>query len=190
MAVRPSVVRPEIVSPKRFAGRPVRRIYVAVERATRLPLTDTLTDCHDCSRKVSVSRVWLTHRSTDGSLNAFPSGIRSAATAGPAASRVNAATSPVRLTAQASAHGGAGSRPPGFARRERGTRWHGDDLDGTALAVTALVLGGIGAAAGWTHARRLTPMRSAERRDAVLGWSIVGALIGVLALAALAGLLG
>jgi hypothetical protein len=46
------------------------------------------------------------------------------------------------------------------------------------LGILALVFAAIGAAAGWA---------SGERRDAVLGWSIVGALVGALAVAALLG---
>ncbi len=43
---------------------------------------------------------------------------------------------------------------------------------------------------GWVvdfDAEKLQPMDSGERRDAVLGWSIVGALVGALAVAALLG---
>ena len=61
------------------------------------------------------------------------------------------------------------------------------DLDGALLGVIALVLGTLGALIGWAHARTLPPMRSQERRDAVLGWGIVGLLIGAIGVAALLG---
>jgi hypothetical protein len=62
------------------------------------------------------------------------------------------------------------------------------DLDGAVLGVLALVFAVIGAATGWASARKLQPMRPGERRDAVLGWSIVGALVGALGVAAVLGI--
>lgn len=58
-------------------------------------------------------------------------------------------------------------------------------LDGTALRVTVVVLGVIGALVGWSEAKELRPMDSGERRDAYLGWGFVGALVFVIAVIAL-----
>jgi len=60
-------------------------------------------------------------------------------------------------------------------------------LDGAALGLVALLLGIIGGLVGWAEARKLRPMGSQERRDAVLGWGIVGLLVGLLAVVALVG---
>jgi hypothetical protein len=59
------------------------------------------------------------------------------------------------------------------------------DLDGLVLAVIALACALLGGAAGHAHGRTLTPLDSRERRDAVLGWSVVGALVGAIAIGAL-----
>lgn len=61
------------------------------------------------------------------------------------------------------------------------------DLEGVVLGVVALAFAAVGALAGWSSARDLQPMQSQERRDAVLGWGLVGALIGAVAVAALVG---
>lgn len=58
-------------------------------------------------------------------------------------------------------------------------------LGGIALAFVALALALLGACCGWARAQELTPLESQERRDAILGWSIVGALIGAIAIGAL-----
>jgi hypothetical protein len=63
------------------------------------------------------------------------------------------------------------------------------DLDGAALGVVAFALGVVGGLIGSAEARRLRPMESQERRDAVLGWSIVGVLATTVAVAALTGVL-
>lgn len=69
----------------------------------------------------------------------------------------------------------------------RGVGWL-VELDGAVLGVIALVLGVGGGLLGWREARKLKPMESHERRDAMLGWSIVGLLIGFVVMAALTGI--
>ncbi|WP_270046071.1 hypothetical protein [Solirubrobacter ginsenosidimutans] len=61
------------------------------------------------------------------------------------------------------------------------------NVDGAVLVVVAVAFGFIGGLLGWAEARKRRPMASQERRDAVLGWGIVGLLVGVLAIIALAG---
>src|SRR4051812_32227006 len=52
-------------------------------------------------------------------------------------------------------------------------------LERLGLAVLALVLAAIGAAAGWANAKELTPWTEQERRDSMIGWSVVVFLVGV-----------
>jgi hypothetical protein len=61
-------------------------------------------------------------------------------------------------------------------------------LRGTWLLLLALGCAGGGAAAGWAEARELPQMTSRHRRDTLIGWSVVGALVAALPLGALAGL--
>jgi hypothetical protein len=60
-------------------------------------------------------------------------------------------------------------------------------LRGIWFLPVALVCGGVGAAAGVATARELRPMDSRDRRDAAIGWCIVGALLATLPLGALVG---
>ncbi len=62
------------------------------------------------------------------------------------------------------------------------------DIDGIVLGLVALALGVLGGLVGWSEARKLKPMASQERRDAIIGWSVVGLLVGGLAVAALTGI--
>ena len=66
-------------------------------------------------------------------------------------------------------------------------RWLNAGLDGAVLGVVALSVATVGGLTGWARARALQPMESQERRDAVLGWGIVGVLVGAIAIAALIG---
>jgi hypothetical protein len=52
-------------------------------------------------------------------------------------------------------------------------------LQRLGLLVLALVLAGMGAAAGWANAKELTPLTVQERRDSIVGWSVVVVLVGV-----------
>jgi hypothetical protein len=52
-------------------------------------------------------------------------------------------------------------------------------LERLGLAVLALVFAGVGAAAGWSNAKALIPFTDQERRDSIIGWSVVVVLVGV-----------
>lgn len=56
--------------------------------------------------------------------------------------------------------------------------------DGSALAAL-IVCAALGGLIGVAFARTLEPWDAAERRDAVVGWSIVGVLIGLIGVVAL-----
>jgi hypothetical protein len=60
-------------------------------------------------------------------------------------------------------------------------------LDGLVLGAVALAFSVLGGVAGHARGKELPPLDSRERRDAVLGWSFVGAIVGVLAIVALIG---
>lgn len=62
-------------------------------------------------------------------------------------------------------------------------------LDGIPLGVLAAVLAGVGGAIAFSQARELEPMDDRERRDAIMGWSVVAALVAILPLGAILGLL-
>jgi hypothetical protein len=60
-------------------------------------------------------------------------------------------------------------------------------LDGAPLLVIAAVLGIGGGVVGLREAHRLTPLTHQERRDALIGWGIVGLLLAVVLLGAVTG---
>ncbi|HWT93456.1 MAG TPA: hypothetical protein VN238_10700 [Solirubrobacteraceae bacterium] len=61
-------------------------------------------------------------------------------------------------------------------------------LEGIVLLPVAVAFAALGAAVGWQNARSLERWTSQERRDAIVGWSFVLALIGLVAVAAALGL--
>ncbi|MEA2495726.1 MAG: hypothetical protein QOJ29_3637 [Thermoleophilaceae bacterium] len=60
-------------------------------------------------------------------------------------------------------------------------------LSGIWLLLLTLVCASVGAAVGLATAHELRPMDSRDRRDALIGWGIVGALLAALPLGALIG---
>ena len=58
-------------------------------------------------------------------------------------------------------------------------------LDGGALTAVFVIGGAIGLVGGVETARTLDPWDSKDRRDAVIGWGVVGALIALVGLVAL-----
>lgn len=55
-------------------------------------------------------------------------------------------------------------------------------IEGPGLRVLYLVLVGFGAAAGWSNSRDLAPWTDRDRRDWIIGWIVVLALIGIVLL--------